>query len=1481
MVKVLLEEFKADYNFKHPNGLTPLIAATQSGNNEIALLLLEQPDINIDVSLDSGISPMHFAVLNSNIDVIAKLTQLGLNADSENSVTNKDGCNPFLFAAKIGFYKGLEIMKVKNENCCSSDGSNALHWAAGSNSNSLKCIEILYNKFKVSPYKQNCRKQYPLHIAIEYRNDDSAIFLYDICPRCSYRSDDRNKTPKELAVSYGAVGFLAHAFPNESIINKINTNGNRRIEDAIQDAILRENIPDTSRLIAELANQKVVSSIFEKLIKAVLVIGSKQLLDTVIQATPDIKIFKFPHKKVLPHLVVQSGQYKLIPAISKLGFTFDEKDDMGNTSMSYAVTADDSKSMKKILNCRENTDNLLSLFQNAAQKAFEDRKNNCINALIKYQKKSKNQIRISGTYLCNNLNVISKDVNTAIQMGLDITIDDVCMAAQKSTPEVLTLILQHFCKENNSLKFRTIKKCLIISCNNYRLDNIMALQKLSDGEMNDYIEYLIEKIKKSNMKYSFWLIEALKSDENGLIKKKIQEIGNLLKNGIDISYSNESGIRKKMINILQDFPLNNMEIEYGLPFLHYAIQSNAIWALSCLQKNYDISHKFNGCAAYDFLPFSEHTLSKSFWDSPEINEVLDSLTFNFSEICVYLGCSSKFISILCKTVVKKLKYLKNTALLSILIRSKASINDLEPIIISKNNWCQSVDENGFTPLMHAIYVENYDLARLIINNIPPQNIEICNYSGNNALHLIILSSDKENRDLTDFAMELISKCPQILRMKNREGQTPSSLAAYKGHINLLASFGSFDYFDPELAIHSAASGNRVNVIKFLLNSDCASIRVDPNIRLQKTSHKNQDIGDNFLHTAAKYGSVEAFKELVKMGTNPIQINSKNIMPIEIALQSGNAKMIEFIISLPSLLNAPSQIKSRAITSCAIGSRKDIKGLDAMIKCGFPISSMHRVGYPLIHCAALSDNANSIHLVLNSDADILALSTSKMTVLHLCAMLNKSNALRVCLDWASFCLTQDEFNKWIEAKNEEGCTAMHLAAESNNENCIALLLAYGGKATSLNSKKLTPAQLAVVSNSLDALGILIQIENDTTYKGSYPLEYTEIVNEFQKQIKLKKIVIPQKLDTKTIEHISTFPKQVQKRLISIDSNIQTNDENDLYDNINLQEDFYKSFGKKYGSLAVEVIEKFASYPFSQIQLIKIIEENPKIISELIYIINNSDIEILGPIIPNIPINSMISFLNTIKKTINISSKCPTIWEWFNAYFTLPCNPTYICEANEIPLNDDFTDPFDDLIMNLNNTKCFIDLPLPKLPRLSVFTGKRCSMLAVKKALSMCTDKVLQIKSINDIPLNNQIISKIVQCSNNPKYFGNSLLWCRDGTIILDTIKNIKKDGSFLSCKPINHLDAYALLAIRAMFSGILISNVNDDFRKEKEDTRHMIINEALKLNPSDFSKVREWCAAGLLCSEQCGSKILEELCNLLSIKKCRYPIYYISVILYQE
>jgi ankyrin repeat protein len=68
--KALVTDYGADVNWRHPNGLTCLLIASQSGYSEAACYLASRPGINIAVSLDDGNSPMHFAVWHNDARLV-------------------------------------------------------------------------------------------------------------------------------------------------------------------------------------------------------------------------------------------------------------------------------------------------------------------------------------------------------------------------------------------------------------------------------------------------------------------------------------------------------------------------------------------------------------------------------------------------------------------------------------------------------------------------------------------------------------------------------------------------------------------------------------------------------------------------------------------------------------------------------------------------------------------------------------------------------------------------------------------------------------------------------------------------------------------------------------------------------------------------------------------------------------------------------------------------------------------------------------------------------------------------------------------------------------------------------------------------------------------------------------------------------------------------------------------------------------------
>jgi ankyrin repeat protein len=83
MVKLLLQH-KADVNISRPNGMTALLQAfmqyapcKKENRIKIINMLLDQPNININVKTDSGITPLMYAAADGYTAIVQRLLEMG------------------------------------------------------------------------------------------------------------------------------------------------------------------------------------------------------------------------------------------------------------------------------------------------------------------------------------------------------------------------------------------------------------------------------------------------------------------------------------------------------------------------------------------------------------------------------------------------------------------------------------------------------------------------------------------------------------------------------------------------------------------------------------------------------------------------------------------------------------------------------------------------------------------------------------------------------------------------------------------------------------------------------------------------------------------------------------------------------------------------------------------------------------------------------------------------------------------------------------------------------------------------------------------------------------------------------------------------------------------------------------------------------------------------------------------------------------
>lgn len=117
----------ADINAQQANGLTALHLAASKGFIDILTILLDTGRVNLDVTDDYGMTPLHYAAAENKVKSISMLRQHGAQPD----LLQIDGLTPLSCAAVRGQRAAVQECVQHGVAVDSKDtqGRTALHWA--------------------------------------------------------------------------------------------------------------------------------------------------------------------------------------------------------------------------------------------------------------------------------------------------------------------------------------------------------------------------------------------------------------------------------------------------------------------------------------------------------------------------------------------------------------------------------------------------------------------------------------------------------------------------------------------------------------------------------------------------------------------------------------------------------------------------------------------------------------------------------------------------------------------------------------------------------------------------------------------------------------------------------------------------------------------------------------------------------------------------------------------------------------------------------------------------------------------------------------------------------------------------------------------------------------------------------------------------------------------------------------------------------
>lgn len=239
--------------------------------------------------------------------------------------------------------------------------------------------------------------------------------------------------------------------------------------------------------------------------------------------------------------------------------------------------------------------------------------------------------------------------------------------------------------------------------------------------------------------------------------------------------------------------------------------------------------------------------------------------------------------------------------------------------------------------------------------------------------------------------------------------------------------------------------------------DCLKLLLETGMDMAISNNSNQDI----MHLACKHGKENIVDHLIRIGYSCKRDLSGNY-PIHIAAQRGNVSLIQKLANYaPGLLNLRNNNSSTALHELLCSNTKlDITPVLQIPQLDLEIQN--NTGKTPLLIATHKGKNNDIAALINANADTLAADNSGCTALIYAALSGKAENLRLLL--------QKQYD--LNARCNNGNTALIRAAIRGHLDCVRELVAAGADIEVRNNNGSTAYELAEMFGSRPVVKELI-------------------------------------------------------------------------------------------------------------------------------------------------------------------------------------------------------------------------------------------------------------------------------------------------------------------------------------------------------------------------------------------------------------------------
>lgn len=215
---------------------------------------------------------------------------------------------------------------------------------------------------------------------------------------------------------------------------------------------------------------------------------------------------------------------------------------------------------------------------------------------------------------------------------------------------------------------------------------------------------------------------------------------------------------------------------------------------------------------------------------------------------------------------------------------------------------------------------------------------------------------------------------------------------------------------------------------------------------------------------------DLLEALISMGADQNFIDTNGISAMHLAAFSGCVESINFLLTQNTDINFQ-PLTYTPLHMAAFGN--SAKAAKILIQNGasvFISTNKQHCNESLLHCAVRANATECIKLFISEGADVNSLKPNGTNPIHLAADLALTESLKALLD-----APNADPNIRICMREKES-TALHLAADEGNVDCINLLLAKGADAKLKNHRGFTALHLAARTSSLECVESLLSNGN---------------------------------------------------------------------------------------------------------------------------------------------------------------------------------------------------------------------------------------------------------------------------------------------------------------------------------------------------------------------------------------------------------------------